>query len=77
MFPQGSLPCSQEPATVPYPEQDVFSPHPSNLFLSDYFDAILYSTPGLHFKNFGQNFACIYPLRAACIALLIGFALQY
>jgi len=32
MEPEVSLPCSQEPATHPYPEPDAFSPHPLILF---------------------------------------------
>jgi hypothetical protein len=31
MQPEGSLPCSQEPATGPYPESDASSPHLTNL----------------------------------------------
>jgi hypothetical protein len=33
MEPGGSLLCSQEPATGPYPEQDKSSPHIPTLFL--------------------------------------------
>jgi hypothetical protein len=30
--PEGSLPCSQEPATGSFPEPDEFSPHLATLF---------------------------------------------
>jgi hypothetical protein len=32
MEPEGSLPCSQEPATRPYPEPNQSNPHPQTPF---------------------------------------------
>jgi hypothetical protein len=37
MAPEGSLPCSQEPSTGPYPEEDQSNPHYPILFLWDKF----------------------------------------
>jgi hypothetical protein len=37
MKSEGSLPCSQEPATRPCPEPDKFGPHPHILFFEDSF----------------------------------------
>jgi hypothetical protein len=32
MEPEGSLPCSQDPDTCPYPEPRESNPHPQTLF---------------------------------------------
>jgi hypothetical protein len=32
MEPEGSLSCSQEPTTCPYPEPNESNPHPQTLF---------------------------------------------
>jgi hypothetical protein len=32
MEPEGSLPCSQEPATFPFPEPNESNPHPKPYF---------------------------------------------
>jgi hypothetical protein len=37
MEPEGSLPCSQEPATGPYPDPDESSPQRLILFSKDTF----------------------------------------
>jgi hypothetical protein len=46
MEPEGSLPCSQQSATCPYPEQDQSSLCPPSYLSKIHFNIILPSTPG-------------------------------
>jgi hypothetical protein len=78
MEPQGSLPCSQEPSSGPYPEldQSVHTPHPislrSILILSSHLHLGLPSgrfPSGFHTKIL---YALLFtPIRATCPAHLI------
>jgi hypothetical protein len=45
MEPEGSLLCSQEPATGYYPDPDETNPHPQPYFPKIHFNIILPSTP--------------------------------
>jgi len=52
MHHEGSLPCSQEPATGPCPESDAYNPHLPTLFLR--------STDGtqIDIVTFAYNIGC-------------------
>jgi hypothetical protein len=75
MEPEGSLPCSQDSFTDPYPEPDQLIPHHLMLFLNIHFNIILYLRLllpylSLSFGVFHQNLICIpsCPIRATCPA---------
>jgi hypothetical protein len=53
MKPKDSFPCSQEPASLPYPESDEFSPHP---LISVIYILILFS-------NLHLGLVCSHPFR--------------
>jgi hypothetical protein len=62
--PDGSLPCSQQPTTSPYPEPDESNSHTANLSLKINFNIILPSTPRssrwlLSFRLLNQYFVRI------------------
>jgi hypothetical protein len=46
MEPEGSSPCTQKPATCPYPEPDQSSLRPPPNLSKIHFNIILPSTPG-------------------------------
>jgi hypothetical protein len=71
MEPEGSLPCSQEPVTCPYPQSDQFTPYTHTLFLKIRFNIILSSSPrssewSLPSTNFNRNCVRISHFTHAC-----------
>jgi len=71
MEPEGSLPCSQDPATGSYPEPYASSSHPPTLIPKIHSNVILPLTPkssewSLPFRISDQNIVHISHLSSAC-----------
>jgi hypothetical protein len=70
MEPEGSLPCSQEPTSISYPEPDESSPHPPHSISVILTLKLLPSTPTDFNTKIRYEFL-IYIMRATCYANLI------
>jgi len=81
MEPEGSLPCSQQPATGLYLEPDASTPHPPPCFPKIGSNIIILRLylpdPSLPSMLPDRNFVCIFlPMRAICLTYLILFDLM-
>jgi hypothetical protein len=75
MEPEGSLPCSQQPATGRYPEPDASSPHLATHFPKIHSNITFPSTPRSYNDFFPSGFPTkivyvilISPMRATCLS---------